>query len=153
MKSSPHPASARTETVIRLLEQTLVGGDVDHTRSYLSGDFALRMALFPVLPSGPWAWTQAMKFFLAGLSEVRLDVGEAFGEGDLLALHFAVEARHTGPFGRIAATGAPVRVRALSLWRFRGTSIAEASIELSLWDALRQLGAADLVNSVPHAYS
>lgn len=141
--------TARAAMVARLLEQTLVVRDIDETRSYLSRDFVLHIPLFPVLPKGPWAWTTAMKFFLGGLSGVRVELGDSFGDGELLALHFVVEGTHTGPFGTIAPTGKTMLVSALSLWRFHGTCIGEAAIALGLWDALVRLDAVRLQDSVP----
>ncbi|MSP26371.1 MAG: hypothetical protein EXR75_14695 [Myxococcales bacterium] len=139
---------ARIAAVWRFLERSLIERDLDETRTLLSRDFVLHMPLRATRLSSPWSWTLAMRFFLNGLSDIRIERGDSFGDGDVIAVRFTVEGGHTGALGEIAPTGKTIRVTALSLWRFTGPVIREAWFELSLWDAVRQIDAVELCNSV-----
>lgn len=132
----------RLRSVWRLLEETLVRGDVEGTRTYFTRDFELSMPLCPLLPRGPWAWTSAMRFYMRALSEVALEEGPRFSEGDAVALHFTLHARHSGVLGRIPPTGRVLAVSALSFWQFRGGAIERAHLE---FDLLRQVDELELM--------
>jgi hypothetical protein len=141
---SPHGRAIAT-----LLRRTLVERDIDGTRDFLATNFELHIPPLSPLPGGPWAWTEAAKFFLAGLSDVHLDIQRVLVDDERVAMRFELDARHSGPLGPYAATGKRVRTSALSLWRFSGPIIASAAIEMSLWRTLREIGAIELFNCVP----
>ena len=89
---------------------------------------------------------------LATLKQTEFGFNEAFTETvrtvhELLAfddraiMRITTQARHTGPFRGIPATGRPMSFTALVLYRFRDARIVESRTELDLAGLLAQLTA------------
>jgi len=78
--------------------------------------------------------------FAAAFPDRRVDIDDAFGGGDRVVARATLHATHTGSLGDIAATGKPVRLASVIIYRFAGNQIVE---EWEIFDALgmyRQLG-------------
>ena len=134
--------------VQRMLERSMVEGDLDGVLPYFNRDFSLHMPLFTQLPHGPRAFTAVVSFYRQGLTQLSVELTDCFDEDDRLVTRLAIEGDHTGLLGRLQPTGRRVRATGLAIWRFAGPTIAEAWFQLSLWDVLQQLGVVELVNSV-----
>jgi steroid delta-isomerase-like uncharacterized protein len=78
--------------------------------------------------------------FAAAFPDRRVDIDDAFGQGDRVVARATLHATHTGNLGDIAATGKKVRLASTIIYRFESDKIAE---EWEIFDALgmyRQLG-------------
>lgn len=74
----------------------------------------------------------------AAFPDVRIDVHQQIGEGDLVASRYVVRGTHYGEFFGVPATGRRIAVEGMTFHRFSGDRIAES---WGCWDALGLLTA------------
>jgi steroid delta-isomerase-like uncharacterized protein len=82
-------------------------------------------------------WRQWLQAF----PDTQVTVEDAFASGDRVAGRFTYRATHRGEFLGIPATGRPVEMRSIDIWRVDGGKMVEHWDELNLLDFMQQLGA------------
>lgn len=80
---------------------------------------------------------------LEGFSDVRVELQDAFMEGDKVCCRFTFRGRHTGPFQGVGPTGREVSAAGLMVLRFAGERCAER------WSAVDQLALLHQVGLLP----
>ena len=96
----------------------------------------------PVVPRGIEG---VKKFFgevapgIFGDMEIRVD--RMLAEGDLVDCHFALHAKHTGPFGDVPPKGNAIICPAISTFRIENGMLAEAWEIFDSGDLVRQMEA------------
>lgn len=78
--------------------------------------------------------------YFAGFTEVRTSIDELLAEDDKVVVRWTTTGRHTGPYGKVPATGREITMTGVDGYRIEGGRIVEA---WSMWDALatyQQLG-------------
>ena len=96
----------------------------------------------PGLPAGP----QCVRRFFAEIapsifSNMEIHIDLMLAEGDRVDCHFALTAKHTGPFGDVPAKGNSIRCPAISTFRIADGKLAEAWEIFDSGDLVRQMQA------------
>lgn len=60
-----------------------------------------------------------------GYPDFHIDIHDIFADGDKVAVRFTMTGTNTGPLSGMPATGKPVTIKELGLFRFRGERIEE----------------------------
>ncbi len=94
----------------------------------------------PGLPAGPEC---VRKFFgqiaPSFFSNMEIRIERLLAEGDRVDCHFALHARHTGPFGDVPAKGNAIICPAISTFRIENGKLAEAWEIFDSGDLVRQM--------------
>ncbi len=94
----------------------------------------------PVIPSGIGGVKEFFGEFAPGIfgdMEIRID--RFVAEGDLVDCHFALHAKHTGPFGPVLPKGNAIICPAISTFRIENGKLAEAWEIFDSGDLVRQM--------------
>lgn len=86
------------------------------------------------------AYVSATAANFAAFPDARVEVGEMIAQGNLVALRWTVTGTHTEPMGEMVATGRPVAVPALALFRIEDGRVAEKWYQQDDYGFLAQLG-------------
>ena len=79
--------------------------------------------------------------FFTGLPDVRVTMEDLVVSGDRVVGRFTYRGTHTGPLMGIPATGEPVEMRSIDIWRVQDGMFAEHWDELNLMQVYQQVGA------------
>ena len=79
--------------------------------------------------------------FFAGLPDVRVTMEDLVVSGDRVVGRFVYRGTHTGDLLGIPASGKPVEMRSIDIWRVAGGLFAEHWDELNLMQMFQQIGA------------
>lgn len=75
-----------------------------------------------------------------GYPDFHIEIEDIFAEGDRVAVRFTMTGTNTGPLAGMPATGKPVTIKELGLFRFRGERIEEIWFMTDSMAIGRQLG-------------
>ena len=78
--------------------------------------------------------------FFTAFPDLTATMDDLIGAGDRVAGRFTYRATHRGPFYGIAATGRPIEMRSIDIWRVQDGEFAEHWDELNLLQLFQQLG-------------
>jgi steroid delta-isomerase-like uncharacterized protein len=79
--------------------------------------------------------------FFTGLPDVRLTMEDLVVSGDRVVGRFTYRGTHTGDLLGIPASGKPVEMRSIDIWRVRDGLFVEHWDELNLMQVFQQVGA------------
>ncbi|WP_431879353.1 ester cyclase [Amycolatopsis sacchari] len=79
--------------------------------------------------------------FFAGLPDVRVTMEDLVVSGDRVVGRFVYRGTHDGELMGIPATGKPVEMRSIDIWRVRDGMFAEHWDELNLMQLFQRIGA------------
>jgi steroid delta-isomerase-like uncharacterized protein len=79
--------------------------------------------------------------FFTGLPDVSVTMEDLIVSGDRVVGRFIYRGTHTGDLLGIPATGRPVEMRSIDIWRVRDGMFAEHWDELNLMQVFQQVGA------------
>ncbi|WP_435155587.1 ester cyclase [Amycolatopsis sacchari] len=79
--------------------------------------------------------------FFAGLPDVRVTMEDLVVSGDRVVGRFVYRGTHDGELMGIPATGRPVEMRSIDIWRVRDGMFAEHWDELNLMQLFQRIGA------------
>jgi predicted ester cyclase len=79
--------------------------------------------------------------FFAGLPDVRVTMEDLVVSGDRVVGRFVYRGTHTGDLMGIPATGKPVEMRSIDIWRVQDGMFVEHWDELNLLQVFQQIGA------------
>jgi steroid delta-isomerase-like uncharacterized protein len=91
--------------------------------------------------SGREANRQFWAAFFTGLPDVRVTMEDLVISGDRVVGRFTYRGTHTGDLARIPASGKPVQMRSIDIWRVQDGMFAEHWDELNLMQMFQQIGA------------
>jgi steroid delta-isomerase-like uncharacterized protein len=83
---------------------------------------------------------QVIKMYHTAFPDARLEVQFYVAEGDLVVTWGEYTGTHNGPLEGIPATGLPVRVKDVDLWRVENGKLAETWTHLDQAGLMQQLG-------------
>ncbi len=95
----------------------------------------------PDLPAGSVGVKQQHAQYLAAFPDAQITVEDMVAEGDLVAVRMTVRGIHRGAFMGIPASGQPVSVSAMTLYRITGGTIVEDWTIADISGMLQQIGA------------
>lgn len=78
--------------------------------------------------------------WLAAFPDTQVTVEDAFTAGDRVVGRFTYRATHRGEFLRIPATGRPIEMRSIDIWRVEDGKMVEHWDELNSLELMQQLG-------------
>jgi len=94
---------------------------------------------FPAPAPGPEGFKQVMGMFFAAFPDMHVAIEEQVAEGDKVASRGTFTGTHTGEFMGIAATGRPVSVSYIDVWRFRDGKAVENWVQMDMLGLMQQL--------------
>jgi predicted ester cyclase len=77
---------------------------------------------------------------LTGFPDLTTSIEDMFVSGEKLAVTLTWHGTHSGPYGGVAATGKPVRVRDTAIWHFRDGMVTEILTLQDQFALLKQIG-------------
>jgi predicted ester cyclase len=110
---------------------------------------ALFRALEPAL--GERANRQFWGAFFTGLPDLSATMEDVVTSGDRVVGRFVYRGTHTGELMGIPATGKPVEIRSIDIWRVEDDMFAEHWDELNLMEMFQQMGVLPPLGAAPEA--
>jgi steroid delta-isomerase-like uncharacterized protein len=131
-------AEASKAVIRRIVEEVLNGGNeavIDQlvSPSFMSHEEGMGGA-------GAEGFKQAVKMYRTAFPDVHLEVEFYVAEGDLVVTWGTFGGTHNGPLEGIPATGKPVNVKDVDLWRVENGKLVESWSHLDQASLMMQLG-------------
>jgi steroid delta-isomerase-like uncharacterized protein len=112
--------------------------DPDAVDLFVAEDYVNHNAF---VADGREANRQFWTVFFAGLPDVRVTMEDLVVSGDRVVGRFVYRGTHTGDLMGIPATGKPVEMRSIDIWRVQDGMFVEHWDELNLLQVFQQIGA------------
>jgi steroid delta-isomerase-like uncharacterized protein len=112
--------------------------DPDAVDLFVAEDYVNHNAF---VADGREANRQFWTVFFAGLPDVRVTMEDLVVSGDRVVGRFVYRGTHTGDLMGIPATGQPVEMRSIDIWRVQNGMFVEHWDELNLMQVFQQIGA------------
>ena len=112
--------------------------DPDAVDRFVAEDYVNHNAF---VADGREANRQFWTVFFAGLPDVRVTMEDLVVSGDRVVGRFVYRGTHTGDLMGIPATGKPVEMRSIDIWRVQDGMFVEHWDELNLMQMFQQIGA------------
>ena len=112
--------------------------DPDAVDRFVAEDYVNHNAF---VADGREANRQFWTVFFAGLPDVRVTMEDLVVSGDRVVGRFVYRGTHTGDLMGIPATGKPVEMRSIDIWRVQNGMFVEHWDELNLMQMFQQIGA------------
>jgi len=112
--------------------------DPDAVDRFVAEDYVNHNAF---VADGREANRQFWTAFFAGLPDVRVAMEDLVVSGDRVVGRFVYRGTHTGDLMGIPATGQPVEMRSIDIWRVQNGMFVEHWDELNLLQVFQQIGA------------
>ena len=112
--------------------------DPDAVDLFVAEDYVNHNAF---VADGREANRQFWTVFFAGLPDVRVTMEDLVVSGDRVVGRFVYRGTHTGDLMGIPATGKPVEMRSIDIWRVQNGMFVEHWDELNLLQVFQQIGA------------
>jgi steroid delta-isomerase-like uncharacterized protein len=77
---------------------------------------------------------------LEGFPDLVTSIEDMFPSGDKVVTRLIWRGTHTGPYGGVAATGKPVEIRDMAIWRFADGKVVEIETMQDQFAFLKQVG-------------
>jgi steroid delta-isomerase-like uncharacterized protein len=100
-------------------------GDLDDCLALIHPDLIMNLAGAPEPLVGRDLWLANLRELQAGIPDLRMQVRDAFGSSDRVAIRNVLVGTHTGPLFGMPATGRLVSVASNELYRVRDGLIVE----------------------------
>ena len=131
------PQSGNTQFAHRFAAM-LNAGDPEALDDFLAEDYINHN---PFVADGLAANKAFWQQWLTAFPDTQVTVEDAFTAGDRVAGRFTYRATHRGEFLGIPATGHPIEMRSIDIWRVEDGKLAEHWDELNTLEFMQQLGA------------
>jgi len=132
------PAHPRQETARRAL-RALAAGEITELESYVTPDYVFRSQL-PGKAADRSSLRDRAMLLATALHRARLAIDLVLEDGDHVVCHWVGRAVHGGAIVGVPATGRPVQVAGITIFRFEGDLIAEEWTEFDGLTLLAQIG-------------
>jgi steroid delta-isomerase-like uncharacterized protein len=134
---------ADNKQVAEQLMEAWNAGDFDRIEGFFTDDYVNHNPPpFPGMGTDRAGQLAAMRMFREAFPDARAEVDRLVSEGDLVVVHDHVKGTHQGDFGPVAATGKPVSVEFIHIFRFADGRIAERWGLIDVMGLMQQIGAA-----------
>jgi steroid delta-isomerase-like uncharacterized protein len=120
--------------------------DPDLVDRFVAGDYRNHNAF---VADGPEANRQFWTMFFAALPDLRVTMEDLVISGDRVVGRFVYRGTHTGELMGIPASGNPVEMRSIDIWRVADGKFVEHWDELNLLEVFQQVGVIPLLGTAP----
>jgi steroid delta-isomerase-like uncharacterized protein len=96
---------------------------------------------FPASAAGPEGFKQVLGMFRAAFPDIRVTLEDVLGEDGRVATRGYFSGTHQGDFQGIPATGKPIKVSYIDIWRVQDGKLVENWVKMDLMGLMQQLGA------------
>ena len=90
---------------------------------------------------GPEGYLQIIAMMRSGFPDIQWTLEEMIAEGDKVAARFIMRGTHKGLFFGVPATGKPIQVQAMNIYRLSDGKFVEEHGQPDLLGLLQQIGA------------
>lgn len=124
--------------VRRFFEEGPSKGDINAADELLSPDFAMHVPL-PASP-GVEGINEVITTCRAAFEHLNVTIEDMVAEGDKVVARFTARGIHKGDFMNLPATGKPITMTGIEIFRIKDGKIAELWGEVNLLGLMQQLG-------------
>jgi predicted ester cyclase len=140
--STAAPTTHHKRLVDAFIQELFTQGDLTAVDRYVAPGFVNHDPPYPGAPDGPEGMRQAAALFRAACPDWHSDLEQLVEEGDVVVERFTARGTRRGEFMGAPATGEPLELRGINIWRISGDRIVERWGRLDDLGLARQLGAA-----------
>jgi len=113
------------QLVRRFYEEVWDKGNIDVADDVFAHDYVRHDLRATNAAPGPEGQKQIARAFRAAFSDLRFEVEIVIAEGDYVAARWTARGTHTGPWGAVEATGRPMTLAGVNIFRFERGRVAE----------------------------
>jgi steroid delta-isomerase-like uncharacterized protein len=95
---------------------------------------------FPAPAPGPEGFKQVMAMFFNAFPDMIVELQDVIGEGDKVVTRGVMRGTHQGEFMGIPATGKPIEVNYIDIWRIENGQGVDNWVQLDMMGMMQQLG-------------
>jgi predicted ester cyclase len=137
------PATQHERLVDAFVQDLFSRGDLTAVDRYVDPGFVNHDPPYPGSPDGPDGMRQAAVLFRTACPDWHSDLEQLVEEGDVVVERFTARGTRRGELLGAPATGQPLELRGINIWRISGDRIVER------WGRLDDLGLARQLGIVP----
>lgn len=131
-------AEGNKALILRVFEEGINGGDDAVFDEVISPDYVNHS--MPAPAPGSEGFKQVTAMFRAAYPDLRVTVEDVVAEGDRVATRGTMSGTHQGEFMGVPATGRPVEIPYIDIWRVEGSKGVENWVQMDMLGMMQQLG-------------
>lgn len=132
-------AAENKAMVRRVFEEAINAGDYAVLDELLAADYVNHD--MPAPAPGAEGFKQVIAQFRAAFPDMTVTIEAEFADGDLVGTRGRFTGTHKGDFMGIPASGNPIDIRYIDLWRVRDGVLAENWVQMDTAGLMQQIGA------------
>ena len=140
MTTTAAPTTPAKRLVDAFIQELFTQGDLGAVDRYVAPGFVNHDLPFPGAPDGPDGLRHAAATFRAACPDWHSDLEQLVEEGDVVVETFTARGTHRGELMGVPATGKPLELRGINVWRIADDRIVERWGRLDELGLVRQLG-------------
>ncbi len=125
--------------VRRVFETAINSGDEAALDELLADDYVNHD--MPAPAPGAEGFKQVVGLFRAAFPDMQVTIEDEFADGDLAGTRGRFTGTHKGDFMGVPASGQPINVKYIDLWRVRDGKLAENWVQMDMIGLMQQIGA------------
>jgi steroid delta-isomerase-like uncharacterized protein len=133
-------AAENAAMVRRLFEDGVNGADDSAFDEVLSPDYVNYD--MPAPGPGPDGMKAVMGMFRSGFPDMHVELHDVVADDERVATRGVFTGTHQGEFMGVPASGKPIEVNYIDMWRVRDGKLAENWVRLDMATLMEQIGAA-----------
>jgi len=138
----------KNKAVVRAFEEVMNQGKLENYSDFHTADFVAHSAERDFTLAEDLAAAREER---AAFPDMQGAVNHMVAEGDLVVVHWTMRGTNTQPGMGLPATGKPIKISGMTLFRFKGGKISEEWNAWSMLSVLKQLGLLCNVSSTESA--
>jgi len=95
----------------------------------------------PAPVPGPEGLKQVIGMFRAAFPDMKITLEDVFADGDKVGTRGFFTGTHKGEFMGVSATGKPVKIKYIDLWRVVDGKLVDNWVQMDMMGMMQQLGA------------
>lgn len=132
-------SESNVELLGALLGKAMNDGDTSQVDTLVAPSYVNHDA--PVPGRGPEGFKQLVGMFRTAFPDLRVVVEGTFADGELVGSRGAITGTHGGEFMGVPATGRPVSIKYIDLWRIQDGRFTDTWVQMDSLGLMRQIGA------------
>jgi steroid delta-isomerase-like uncharacterized protein len=140
MTTSTEPTTHHARLVTAFIQDLFTRGDLGAVERYLDPGFVDHDPPLPNAPAGREGMRRAAAVFREACPDWHSELEQLVEEADVVVERFTARGTHRGPLMGVPATGRPLELRGINVFRISGDRIVERWGRLDDLGLVRQLG-------------